>query len=851
MAIFGAAAFAAARGTGSGDGTGVTPMTGGIASLAPSDSSLPLRAAFYYPWFPEAWTQLNITPYTKYSPTLGYYDSSSPTVIRQQISAMQYGNISAGIASWWGQGTATDARVPTILSATAGTGFKWSLYYEPEGQGLTAVAQIAGDLAYIQTRHASDPSFLHIGGKFVVFVYGDPTDDCTTADRWKQANTFGAYVVLKVFPGYTSCASQPESWHQYAPAIASSAQRTYSYSISPGFDKVGEATRLARDLARWQTNVTAMAASSASFQLVTTFDEWGEGTSVESAAEWASASGYGAYLDALHNSPVGASTTPSPTATRTATATTFPAASSTATPIGTAAATTTPSADVTILAAGDISSCGSPGDSLTATELDALQGTVLTLGDNAYESGTAAEFSACYDPTWGRAKSRTMPAPGNHEYLTAGASGYFGYFGAVAGDPLKGYYSYDVGTWHLIALNSNCTPAGGCSASSPQEQWLRADLAAHPTACTLAYWHHPRFSSGEHGSDTKYQALWQALYDAGADIVLNGHDHDYERFTSQTPAGDPDLLNGIREFVVGTGGASHYAIGTPISQSEVREGQTFGVLRLTLHATSYDWSFLPVAGASFADAGAGSCHASPLSSSDIDGDGAPDATDNCPFDANAGQANNDRNFIDQHPVYAIDDITRPVSDSQGDACDSDDDNDGLSDSAETSGPPCATAIGPTNPLVTDTDRDGITDGAECALGSNPNDAQSNPPTPSAATDPDRDGLSTAFEVSIGSNPNLADTDGDGLVDGWEYNGYRSLPTAVDSDGDAIADGCEVASLNGDTVVNVGDQAILSAEVGRKAPASQKLGNFDINKDGAINVGDQAIVSGFLARGACQ
>ena len=150
----------------------------------------------------------------------------------------------------------------------------------------------------------------------------------------------------------------------------------------------------------------------------------------------------------------------------------------------------------TLLAAGDIASCGSNGDEQTANLLDDQAGTVITLGDNAYDSGSTSEYANCYDPTWGRAKARTHPAPGNHEYNTAGATGYYGYFGAAAGDPETGYYSYDLGSWHLIALNSNCSAIGGCGAGSPQEQWLRADLAAHPTDCTLAYWHHPRFSSG-------------------------------------------------------------------------------------------------------------------------------------------------------------------------------------------------------------------------------------------------------------------------------------------------------------------------------------------------------------------
>ena len=262
----------------------------------------------------------------------------------------------------------------------------------------------------------------------------------------------------------------------------------------------------------------------------------------------------------------------------------------------------------TLLAAGDIASCSSSGDEATAKLLGGLAGTVVTLGDNAYESGTASEFSNCYKPTWGQQKGRTRPAVGNHEYLTSGAAGYFGYFGAAAGDAKKGYYSYNLGAWHIVALNSNCSKVGGCGAGSPQETWLRQDLAAHPTKCTLAYWHHPRFSFGEYGNDTGTKALWQALYEAGAEIVLSGHDHNYQRYAPQDPDGTPDREHGIREFVVGTGGANHTPLTNPPPNVEASNDEAFGILQLTLQPDSYDWVFLPIAGQSFTDAGNGTCH---------------------------------------------------------------------------------------------------------------------------------------------------------------------------------------------------------------------------------------------------
>jgi len=262
--------------------------------------SLPVRAAFYYPWFPNAWKQRGIAPYTNYQPNLGCYDSGDAATIRQHLRAMQYGGISVGIASWWGIGHHTDGRIPALLSATAGTGFRWALYCESEGYADLSVEQIRADLTYIRDRYASDPGYARVDGKFVVFVYNANDGDCAVSARWRQANTVGAYLVLKVFPGYRSCATQPQSWHQYGPAVAADHQSGYSYAISPGFWLKGQEARLARDLPRWQQNVRDMVASGAPWQLVTTFNEWGEGTAVESAVEWESSSGYGAYLDVLH-----------------------------------------------------------------------------------------------------------------------------------------------------------------------------------------------------------------------------------------------------------------------------------------------------------------------------------------------------------------------------------------------------------------------------------------------------------------------------------------------------------------------------------------------------------------------
>ena len=266
--------------------------------------------------------------------------------------------------------------------------------------------------------------------------------------------------------------------------------------------------------------------------------------------------------------------------------------------------------DPVFVGAGDIANCSTTTDGATADLLDTITGTVFTLGDNVYSNGTTTEFTNCYEPTWGRHKARTKPSPGNHDYNTAGAAGYYTYFGDAA-SPLdtncttgcKGYYAYDLGAWHIIVLNSEIAATVG----SPQEQWLRAELVSHDNTCTLAYWHKPRFSSGTHSNDLTMQAMWDALYEYHADLILNGHEHNYERFAPQDPTGQSDPVNGIRQFVVGTGGTTLRSMPTIKANSEVRNSSTWGVLKLTLHATSYDWEFVPIAGQTFDESGTANC----------------------------------------------------------------------------------------------------------------------------------------------------------------------------------------------------------------------------------------------------
>jgi hypothetical protein len=287
--------------------------------------------------------------------------------------------------------------------------------------------------------------------------------------------------------------------------------------------------------------------------------------------------------------------------------------------------TATASADPVIAAAGDIA-CDpedpgfSGGDGTVnrcrqkATS-DLLVGAglaaVLPLGDIQYPISSLARIKAAYDPTWGRVKSITRPVIGDHEGSWVS---YFSYFNGPraadgpAGPTGKGYYSFDVGSWHLVALNSLCSQID-CTAGSAQERWLRADLAAHPNKCTLAYWHHPRYSSGHEENNEFVQPLWDALHDAGAEIVLSGHSHDYERFAPLDANGGADREHGIRQFVVGTGGAFFTGgINTGLPGSEVRQNHTFGVLMLTLHESSYEWRFVPIAGSSYSDSGTERCH---------------------------------------------------------------------------------------------------------------------------------------------------------------------------------------------------------------------------------------------------
>lgn len=276
----------------------------------PADSSqpaFPIRGAFFYGWYPEGWNQRGISPFTWYHPSLGYYDSSDPAVIRQQIAAMRYGNVDVGLYSWWtpNTGNQTDERFALHLRLARETPFRWAIVYEPEGYGDPTVDQLRADLAYFRDTFASKPAYQKINGRFVVFAYGDAGDSCATADRWKQANVVGAYVVLKAIgPAYGSCANQPDAWYEYSASESEWQIPPHSFMIAPGLNaRHYTFPRFERNLGRWRENIRHMVDSHAPWQLVLTFNEWPEGTAVESAQEWPTPSGFGAYLDALHEVP--------------------------------------------------------------------------------------------------------------------------------------------------------------------------------------------------------------------------------------------------------------------------------------------------------------------------------------------------------------------------------------------------------------------------------------------------------------------------------------------------------------------------------------------------------------------
>jgi hypothetical protein len=705
-----------------------TALIPGATSSAADPSfqpTAPIAASFFYPWFPNAWTQGGgIYPYTRYEPTAGYYSSIDDAVIDQQLTLAKRAHLEAFISSWWGQGHQTDTALQHIIARSEridspNPDMRWAVYYEPEGYSDPTATQILADLNYLSTNFFGHQGFLRISGKPVVFVWASGSDLCGMADRWAQAKSqFGGnvHIVLKVFSGYASCASQPDSWHQYAPASGLHQHLPNSAVVSPGFWHAAEASpRLIRDPVRFEADVQTMAATSATWHLVTTWNEWGEGTGIEPTTQFADE-----YIEILCRNLPGA----------------------------------TP-CDSVLVGAGDIASCTTGDSEATAALLDDIAGWVFVAGDLAYESGTAAQFTDCYGPSWGRHKDRTKPAPGNHEYVTSGASGYYGYFGDIASPDqpgcvsgCRGYYAYNLGSWRVYSLNSHAN-------KTAELTWLQADLAANPRTCSVAYYHHPILSAGPHDSDDAGGGLpiWQALWDAGVDLVVAGHDHNYQRYAPLNRTASAVDSAGMRQIIAGTGGRG---ITTATRTSSTpglqvwQDGSTasaFGVLKLTLHTGSYDWQFVPVAGETFSDSGNQACDAA---GADTDGDGLVDLSDNCPTVANTAQADAD-------------------GDNIGNACDSG-----------------------------DSDGDFLVDTTEYFCGSPANDGSKRPERVDLAGDDDGDTL--VNEVLPVGAANY-DCDGDGYGGSSED---RIFAGAGGRDQDACGNNGWPSDLLDSNLVNVGD-----------------------------------------------
>jgi len=273
-----------------------------VDPTADKQPGFPVRVAAYYPWYPESWSQQGEDRFSHYTPNGGYYRSDDGARVAEQIAAMRYGYVDVALTSWWGQAHYTDRRLPILLAAAAGSGLHIATYYEKEGYGDPSAGELHNDLAYLVARYGADPSSYRIDGRPVVFVWTDMLDGCATLSRWREANReIGVYIVMKVVLGFRLCLDQPDAWHQYGPASPTNDWGGGTFAISPGFWKANETEpRLSRDVERWTDDIAAMLASGERFQLITSFNEWGEGTAIESAPEWASVSGYGAYLDALH-----------------------------------------------------------------------------------------------------------------------------------------------------------------------------------------------------------------------------------------------------------------------------------------------------------------------------------------------------------------------------------------------------------------------------------------------------------------------------------------------------------------------------------------------------------------------
>ena len=589
-------------------------------TLTPMPVSFPIRAAFYYPWFPEAWSQQGFDPFTRFTPSLGFYDSSDLSTIVNHVVAMRDAKIDVAIASWWGQGTATDGRVQSLLDS----GFQWALYYEAESQGNPRRRVIEDDLDYIEATYASDPSYLKIGGKPVIFVFAGPDDDCGMVQRWDRGNSERFHVVLKVFPGYLICDSQPDGWHQYAPAVAADHQAGFSYSISPGFWRPDETSpRLARDRGRFAQNVRDMVTSNEPWQLITSFNEWGEGTSIEEAEGWGTD-----YLDILAADGVINFPTPTPTPT--------PCAVCTPTP------TPVPGASFSFSAAGDHGDGNAATDSLNSIANDSGIEFHLALGDMSYN----ANESAWCDYVKGIV-GVSFPFQlivGNHEDDVGDSDGFIDNFASCLPDRLgsagnyahRYYFDYPASnpTARIIMADIDLRRSGStqeyCHNDTTNCNWLRTRIqeAKAQDLWVIVGMHKVCLSIGNKDCAINQEVV-DVMVAEDVDLVLQAHDHDYQRSHSLSCAQAGTFLpacvaddgaDGLYAIDAGTIFVINGAFGrglTPINTNDSEfgyfaawaggDGTNTGVSRAngytkyTVTADRIEATFVPTSGGNYTD----------------------------------------------------------------------------------------------------------------------------------------------------------------------------------------------------------------------------------------------------------
>ncbi len=541
-------------------------------TLAPNDLSLPLRVALYYPWQPKDWEQINPLP------ARGKYDSRDAAVIGEQVKEMKRAGIQAAAMFWTDE--AAQSFLAAILQASRDQDFYWGALLDIEKHSDPSAALIQQMLDGIYHSFAMHPNIWRLDRRMALIVDVDEVDDgCGMVSRWLEANRNQRFfLIMQVFENYDRCSRQPDFWVDLYPQTPIEPPPADSRTLQVNSWNGSELAALERSMMDWGAQVQAAGAPSG-LQIIRAYNDWAHGMNIEAAAIWGESADY--YLEALRRN-------------------------------GQAYASLVEELlfknEAVLVGAGDIAICGEEGSQYTAALLDQIPGTVFTAGDNSNEQGTAANYQFCFEPSWGRHKERIYPAAGNHDLLTAQGAPYFAYFGERAGELGKGYYSFDLGQWHIIVLNSVCEYAGGCGEDSPQMEWLRKDLQEHANLCTLAIWHYPLFTSAARGGNEVVRLFWKALYEAGADVIINGHDHHYERFAPLNPDGQPDPERGIRQFIVGTGGAGLRGIGEVAAHSEKRILYTYGVLKLVLKGNGYYWEFVPIAGMGATDSGSGVCH---------------------------------------------------------------------------------------------------------------------------------------------------------------------------------------------------------------------------------------------------